>query len=96
MSSHQRLSHPPVGPHAAEDIGELKNPAWYAVMVLGLITGAVGSWAVLVLSPTLGIIAAVLAVVTIVVGVVMSKMGMGTYSFGKGDTAQDKASLGID
>lgn len=83
MSSHQRLSHPPVGPHAAEDIGELKNPAWYTVMVLGLIAGAVGCWAALVLSPTLGIVAAVLAVVTVVAGVVMSKMGMGTYTHGK-------------
>ncbi len=96
MSSQQRLSHPPTGPHAAEDIGHLQNPAWYAIMVLGLITGAVGSWAVLVLSPTLGIIAAVLAVATVVVGVVMTKMGLGTYSFGKGDTAHDKPSLGID
>ena len=96
MSSQQRLSHPPTGPHAAEDIGHLQNPAWYAIMVLGLITGAVGSWAVLVLSPTLGINAAVLAVATVVVGVVMTKMGLGTYSFGKGDTAHDKPSLGID
>ena len=31
----------------------------------------------------------------IVVGVVMSKMGLGSYTYGKGDTATDSASVGI-
>lgn len=92
---HQRLSHPPTGPHAVEDLGEAQNPAWWTVMTLGLIAGAVGTWAVFVLSPLLGIIAAVLTVLTIVVGVVMSKMGLGSYTYGKGDTATDSASIGI-
>ncbi len=97
MSNHVRLSHPPSGPHAAEDLGHMTNPAWYTVMVLGLIAGAVGCAAVLWLNATLGIIAGVLAVVTIAVGVVMSKMGMGTYSYStKGDTAHDTPGLGVD
>ena len=56
---------------------------------------AVGTWAVVVLSPMLGVVAAVLAVLTIVVGVVMSKMGLGSYTYGKGDTATDSPSVGI-
>ena len=97
MSKHtyQRLSHPPTGPHAVEDLGHAQNPAWWTVMTLGIIAGAVGTWAVVVLSPVLGIVAAVLAVVTIVVGVVMSKMGMGSYTYSEGDTATDSASVGI-
>lgn len=64
-------------------------------MTLGIIAGAVGTWAVVVLSPMLGVIAVVLSVITIVAGVVMSKMGMGNYTYGKGDTATDSASVGI-
>ena len=64
-------------------------------MTLGIIAGAVGTWAVVVLSPMLGVVAAVLAVLTIVVGVVMSKMGLGSYTYGKGDTATDSPSVGI-
>ena len=92
---HQRLSHPPTGPHAVEDLGHAQNPAWWTVMALGIIAGAVGTWAVFVLSPLLGIIAVVLTVLTIVVGVVMSKMGLGSYTYGKGDTATDALSVGI-
>lgn len=97
MSKHtyQRLSQPPTGPHAVEDLGHAQNAAWWTVMILGIIAGAVGSWAVVVLSPMLGIVAVVLTVITIVVGVVMSKMGMGNYTYGKGDTATDSASVGI-
>lgn len=97
MSKHtyQRLSHPPTGPHAVEDLGHAQNAAWWTVMALGIIAGAVGAWAVVVLSPMLGVVAVVLSVITIVVGVVMSKMGMGNYTYGKGDTATDSASVGI-
>lgn len=97
MSKHQyqRLSHPPTGPHAVEDLGHAQNPAWWTVMTLGIIAGAVGTWAVVALSPALGVVAAVLAVLTIVAGVVMSKMGLGSYTYGKGDTATDSPSVGI-
>ena len=64
-------------------------------MTLGIIAGAVGTWAVVALSPALGVVAAVLAVLTIVAGVVMSKMGLGSYTYGKGDTATDSPSVGI-
>ena len=71
MSKHPpRLSHPPTGPHAVEDLGHAQNPAWWTVMTLGIIAGAVGTWAVFVLSPLLGIIAVVLTVLTIVYGFV--------------------------
>lgn len=95
MSKHPRLSHPPVGPHAVEDLGHAQNAAWYAVLVLGVIAAAVGTWAVIVLSPLLGIISGILAVLTIVVGVVMSKMGMGSYTYAEGDTATNSPSVGI-
>lgn len=96
MSKHApRLSHPPTGPHAVEDLGHAQNPAWWTVMGLGILAGVVGTWAVLVLSVTLAIIAAVLVVATIVAGVVMSKMGLGSYTYGRGDTASDSPSLGI-
>lgn len=95
MSKHPRLPHPPTGPHSSEDLGHAQNPAWWTVMALGIIAGAVGTWAVLALSPVLGIVAAVLVVLTIVAGVVMSKMGMGNYTYGKGDTASDSPSIGI-
>ena len=58
-------------------------------------SGVVGTWAVLVLSVTLAIIAAVLVVATVVAGVVMSKMGLGNYTYEKGDTASESPSLGI-
>lgn len=95
MSKHLRLSHPPTGPHSVEDLGHAQNPAWWTVMALGIIAGAVGTWAVIVLSPLLGILAAILAVVTIVVGVVMSKMGMGSYTYGEGDSPSGKDTIGI-
>lgn len=96
MSKHPRLPHPPTGPHSVEELGHATNPAWYTVMALGILAGAVGTWAVIVLSPALGILAAVLAVATIVVGVVMSKMGMGSYTLAKGgDTATDRDTIGI-
>ncbi|HCE61089.1 MAG TPA: hypothetical protein DER11_06910 [Janibacter terrae] len=95
MSKHPRLSHPPTGPHAVEDLGHAQNAAWYAVLVLGVIAAAVGTWAVIALSPMLGILAVILTVVTIVVGVVMSKMGMGSYTYAEGDTATDSPSIGI-
>ena len=95
MSKHPRLSHPPTGPHAVEDLGHAQNPAWWTVMGLGILAGIVGTWAVLVLSVTLAIITAVLVVATIVAGVVMSKMGLGSYTYGKADTASDSPSVGI-
>lgn len=95
MSKHPRLPHPPTGPHAVEELGHAQNPAWWTVMTLGILSGGVGTLAVLMLSPVLGIIAAVLAVLTIVVGVVMSKMGLGSYTFQKGDTAEGSPSIGI-
>ena len=95
MSKHPRLSHPPTGPHAVEDLGHAQNPAWWTVMGLGILAGVVGTWAVLVLSVTLAIIAAVLVVATVVAGVVMSKMGLGNYTYEKGDTASESPSLGI-
>ena len=65
MSKHPpRLSHPPTGPHAVEDLGHAQNPAWWTIMTLGIIAGVVGTWAVVALSPMLGIIAAVLSVLT--------------------------------
>ena len=94
MSKHVRLSHPPTGPHAAEDLGHAQNPAWWTVMVLGIVAAIVGAAAVLLTSMALGIVTAVLCLLTIVVGVVMSKMGMGNYSFHTGDTAEDKSALG--
>ena len=71
---HQRLSHPPTGPHAVEDLGHAQNPAWWTVMTLGIIAGAVGTWAVVVLSPMLGVVAAVLAVAALLTlgGVVLA------------------------
>lgn len=95
MSKHPRLPHPPTGPHSVEELGHAQNPAWWTVMILGIISGAVGTWAVIVLSPMLGIVSAVLAVVTILAGVIMSKMGMGSYTWGEGDTASDSPSVGI-
>ena len=96
MSKHPpRLSHPPKGPHAVEDLGHAQNPAWWTVMTLGIIAGAVGTWAVVALSPVLGVVAVVLGVLTIVAGVVMSKMGLGSYTYGRGDTASDSPSVGI-
>lgn len=95
MSKHPRLSHPPTGPHSVEELGHAQNPAWWTVMVLGIISGAVGAWAVIVLSPMLGIVSAVIAVVTIVVGVIMSKMGLGNYTYDHGDTASGSPSVGI-
>ncbi len=95
MSKHPRLSHPPTGPHAVEDLGHAQNPAWWTVMALGILAGAVGTWAVLVLSVALAIVSAVLVVVTIVAGVIMSKMGLGNYTYERGDTASDSPSLGI-
>lgn len=78
-----------------EDLGHAQNPAWWTVMGLGILAGVVGTWAVLVLSVTLAIIAAVLVVATIVAGVIMSKMGLGSYTYEKGDTASESPSLGI-
>ncbi len=95
MSKHPRLPHPPTGPHAAEDLGHATNPAWWTTMTIGIVAGIIGAWAVVTLNPTLGIIAAVLAVVTVVVGVVMSKMGMGSYTFGEGDSPAGKDTIGI-
>lgn len=94
-SKHERLAGPPTGPHAVEDLGEGHNSAMWAVTIIGILAGIVGTWAVIVLSPVLGIIAAVLAVVTIIVGVVMTRMGLGTYTYGKGDTPSDKHAIGI-
>lgn len=95
MSKHPRLPHPPTGPHAVEDLGHATNPAWWTVMVLGIVAGAVGTWAVVTLSATLGIVAVVLTLATIIAGVVMSKMGLGSYTLGKGDNAAGKHALGI-
>ncbi|NYF98465.1 hypothetical protein [Janibacter cremeus] len=96
MSKHPRLPHPPTGPHSVEELGHAQNPAWWTVMAIGILSGGVGTLGVLLLNPTLGIIAAILAVVTIVVGVVMAKMGMGSYSYGKGgDSATNSESIGI-
>lgn len=96
MSKHPpRLSHPPTGPHAVEDLGHAQNPAWWTVMGLGILAGAVGTWAVLALSVVLAIIAVVLVVATIVAGVVLSKMGLGNYTYQRGDTASNSPSLGI-
>lgn len=95
MSKHPRLPHPPTGPHSVEELGHAQNPAWWTVMTLGIIAGAVGTLAVLVLSMTLAIVTVVLVVVTIVVGVVMSKMGLGNYTYGKGDTASNSPSYGV-
>lgn len=95
MSKHERLAAPPSGPHAVEDLGEGYNPAWWTVAVLGIITGAVGALAVVLLNPALGIVAAVLGVATIVIGVVMTRMGMGTYANASADTATGSESLGI-
>lgn len=97
MSKHtyQRLSHPPTGPHAVEDLGHAQNAAWWTVMVLGIIAGALGTWSVVVLSPAFAIAGVVMTVVTIVAGVVMSKMGMGSYTYAEGDTASNSESLGI-
>jgi len=95
MSKHERLTEPPTGPHAVEDLGEGYNPAWWTVAVLGILAGAVGAWAVVVLSPALGIVSGVLAVLTAVVGVIMTRMGLGTYANASADTAADSESLGI-
>lgn len=97
MSKHPpRLPHPPTGPHAVEELGHAQNPAWWTVMAIGILAGGIGTLGVLLLNPTLGIIAAILAVVTIVAGVVMSKMGMGNYTYTKGgDTATDRETIGI-
>lgn len=95
MSKHPRLPHPPTGPHSAEDLGHAQNPAWWTVMGLGILAGVVGTWAVIVLSVTLAIITVVLVVATIVAGVVMSKMGLGNYTYAKGDTASESPSIGI-
>ncbi|MGO1167649.1 MAG: hypothetical protein ACTMHL_13670 [Janibacter sp.] len=95
MSKHPRLPHPPTGPHSVEELGHAQNPAWWTVMTLGIIAGIVGTWAVLALSMTLGIVALVLVVATVVVGVVMSKMGLGSYSFEEGDSPAGKDTIGI-
>ncbi|WP_338748962.1 hypothetical protein [Janibacter alittae] len=96
MSKHPRLPHPPTGPHSVEELGHAQNPAWWTVMAIGILSGGIGTLAVILLSPTLGIVAAILAVVTIVAGVVMARMGMGSYTYSKGgDSATDSESLGI-
>lgn len=97
MSKHPpRLPHPPTGPHAVEELGHAQNPAWWTVMIIGILSGGIGALAVLLLSPVLGIVSAILAVVTIVAGVVMSKMGMGSYTYTKGgDTSTDSEAVGI-
>src|SRR5699024_7012882 len=53
MSKHERLTEPPTGPHAVEDLGKGYHRAWGTVAVLGISAGAVGAWAVVVLSPAL-------------------------------------------
>ena len=96
MSKHPRLPHPPTGPHSVEDLGHAQNPAWWTVMAIGLVAGAVGTLSVVLKTPALGIVAAILVVVTIAVGIVMSKMGMGSYTYEKGgDTATDRETIGI-
>lgn len=96
MSKHPRLPQPPTGPHSVEELGHAQNPAWWTVMAIGILSGGVGTLAVVLLSPALGIISAVLAVVTIVAGIVMSKLGLGSYTYGKGgDTATDRDTIGI-
>ena len=80
MSKHERLAAPPTGPHTVEELGEGYNPAMWTVTIVGIIAGAVGTAAVVVLSPALGIAAAVLAVLAIVAGVVLTKMGLGSYT----------------
>lgn len=95
MSKHERLAAPPTGPHAVEDLGEGYNAAWWTITGMGILAAAVGVWAVIALNMVLGVIAAVLVVATIVVGVVMTKMGMGSYTFEKGDTAEGSPSVGI-
>ena len=94
-SKHERLVGPPSGPHAVEDLGEGHSIAMWAVTAIGILAAAVGTWGVIILSPVLGIICAVLAVVAIIVGVLLTKMGHGTYTYGKGDTPSDKHALGI-
>lgn len=96
MSKHERLAAPPKGPHAVEDLGEGYNPAMWTVTVLGILSAAIGTWAVISLSAILGIIAVVIAVLAVIAGVVLTKMGMGTYSLDEhGDSPEGKESLGI-
>lgn len=95
MSKHPRLPRPPKGPHSVEELGHAQNPAWWTVMTLGILSGGIATLAVLLLSAVLGIIAAVLAVLAIVAGIVMSKMGLGSYTFEQGDTAEGSPSVGV-
>lgn len=92
---HPRLSAAPTGPHAAEDLGEGTNVASWALCGIGILAGAVGSVAVLLLSPILGIIAAVIFALAFVAFAVLNKMGYGTYTHESIDTAEDSPSLGI-
>lgn len=95
MSKHPRLPHPPTGPHAVEDLGHATNPAWWTVLVLGLITAVVAITSVLILSVALGVIAAILLVVTIATGAIMMKMGMGSYTYEEGDSPSGKEAIGV-
>lgn len=95
MSKHERLPSAPTGPHSVEELGEGYNPAMWTVTIVGILAAAVGSLAVILLNAVLGVIAALMVVGAIVAGVVMTKMGMGNYTFERGDTASDTPSIGI-
>lgn len=94
MTSH-RLSAPPQGPHAAEDLGHYKNVAMWTSCWIAFAAACVGTLAALGLGNILWVVCAVLVVVALVAFAVMNRMGMGQYTNKELDSAEGSPTVGI-
>lgn len=95
MASHPRLSGPPTGPHAAEDLGHATHAAMWTGCIIAFIAAVFGTVAALGGGMVFWIICGVLVVVALVVYTIMSKMGMGQYTNKPIDTGEDRETIGI-
>ena len=78
--STKKLSGPPTGPHAAEDLGHGYSVAMWAAVGVAFVGFLVGTIAVMMLNwPLLYISFGILAL-SLVVGRVLSMMGFGSYT----------------
>ncbi len=95
MSSSHKTERPS-GPHAIEDLGHGHSTAAWAAVGVALVGFTVGTVAVFLLNWPLFWVGAVIVLLSLVVGRVLSMAGFGEYSRGGGDSPTDKPeSLGV-
>lgn len=93
--SHAKMSAPPTGPHAVEDLGHGHSTAMWVGVGIAFVGFCLGTYAVMALNWPLLYVSMGILVLSLVVGRVLSMMGYGTYTREEGDSPQGKETLGV-